>query len=87
MPKFRKKLVEIEARQFDGNNADDLIDWINTSTVPGNNAVLLHGFIFMINTLEGPMRVDLFDYVIKGVAGEFYPCKPHIFSQTYELVE
>lgn len=37
-----------------------------------------------IETLEGPMRVDVMDYVIRGVAGEFYPCKPEIFAQTYD---
>ena len=42
---------------------------------------------FMIRTLEGDMRVDYGDWVIRGVAGEFYPCKPDIFNQTYKLSE
>lgn len=40
-----------------------------------------------IRTLEGDMRADLGDYVIRGVAGEFYPCKPDIFEATYERME
>ena len=42
---------------------------------------------FMIRTLEGDMRVEYGDWVIRGVAGEFYPCKPYIFDQTYKLSE
>ena len=42
---------------------------------------------FMIRTLEGDMRVEYGDWVIRGVAGEFYPCKPDIFNQTYKLSE
>ena len=42
---------------------------------------------FMIRTLEGDMRVDYGDWIIRGVAGEFYPCKPDIFNQTYKLSE
>jgi hypothetical protein len=41
----------------------------------------------VIETLEGNMRTKIGDYIIKGVAGEFYPCKPDIFEGTYELVE
>ena len=40
-----------------------------------------------IETLEGVMRADIGDYIIKGVKGEFYPCKPDIFEATYEIVE
>ena len=41
---------------------------------------------YIISTLEGDMQVSFGDYIIKGVAGEFYPCKPHIFNLTYEAV-
>ncbi len=40
----------------------------------------------MIHTLEGEMRADPLDWIIKGVKGEFYPCKPDIFAATYEAV-
>ena len=39
-----------------------------------------------MNTLEGVMKASLYDYIIKGVDGEYYPCKPNIFEQTYELM-
>jgi len=42
---------------------------------------------FYINTLEGVMKASLNDYIIKGVDGEYYPCKPNIFEQTYERIE
>ena len=42
---------------------------------------------FTITTLEGDMKASLFDYIIKGIKGEFYPCKPDIFEATYELIE
>jgi len=42
---------------------------------------------FEIYTLEGTMTADIGDWIIKGVDGEFYPCKPHIFEQTYEIAE
>ena len=42
---------------------------------------------YYVNTLEGPMKVTDGDYIIEGVNGEFYPCKPDIFEQTYEVVK
>jgi len=60
-------------------------------------ALLCSGFLFnghvnpdgslTIGTLEGPMRCDVGDWIIRGVKGECYPCKPDIFEMTYELVE
>lgn len=78
--KYRKKPVVIEAIKFTGKNVDELTDFV------GDN---LHysGTYFYIPTLEGAMIVSEGDYVIKGVKGEFYPCKPDIFEETYEPVE
>lgn len=45
-----------------------------------------HTYEIVIDTLEGQMKADIGDYIIKGVNGEFYPCKPDIFEKTYELV-
>lgn len=87
--KFRKKPVAIEARQFETNNApnddhmDSLRDWINNE---GGMARHDSTDIF-IHTLEGEMRASVGDWIIKGVKGEFYPCKPDIFAATYEPVE
>ena len=44
-------------------------------------------YSIIIPTLEGDMKCSKRDYVIKGIQGEYYPCKPNIFEQTYELVE
>jgi hypothetical protein len=87
MPRFRKKPVEIEARKFetnndDGSHLDSLVDWIVSNGGSANH----NGTDLFISTREGQMRADCFDWVIKGVKGEFYPCKPDIFEATYDPV-
>lgn len=88
MPKFKKKPVEIEARQFKTNNDDgthlnSLVGWI-----VNNNGLAWHdGTDLYIKTLEGEMRADCFDWIICGVKGEFYPCKPDIFEATYDEIK
>lgn len=82
MAKYRKKPVVIEAVQFDGT--DESCDWIYPQLVNreiGRSCDKLH-----IKTLEGVMTANVGDYIIKGVNGEFYPCKPDIFHKTYEAV-
>ena len=82
--KYRKKPVVIEAVQFDGENFQEILEfakgksmwWINHPS---------HGMV--ITTLEGDMKASKGDYIIKGVKGEFYPCKPDIFELIYALVE
>ena len=80
--KFRKKPIEVEAWQLlpDGSNAKELA---------AHPSVSLHGATnkLMISTLEGLMSADPGDWIIKGVVGELYPCKPDIFAATYEAVE
>lgn len=88
MGRFRKKPVEIEAVRWDG--------W-ETVTLCQGEARLAHGAVLehdyrhphlaVIETLEGLMRVSPGDWIIKGVQGEFYPCKPDIFAATYEPAE
>jgi hypothetical protein len=80
MPFFTKKPVTIEARQYDGSLESrlEIGEWINSS---GHEAHV--GNVLVIVTLEGEHRADPGDWVIKGVAGEFYPCKPEIFAATY----
>nr|WP_202905413.1 hypothetical protein [Clostridium botulinum] len=81
MMKYRKKPVEIEAVQFTGNNTLEVIEFIGQQDLSiDSNAVL-------IPTLEGTMRADINDFIIKGVNGEFYPCKPDIFEKTYERID
>lgn len=100
--RFRKKPVEISAYQWDGTaeGATPIINWILSSWphaawyVAAGEPHLLRakdehdapGFL-VIDTLEGPHRADAGDFIIRGVAGEFYPCKPDIFEQTYDYVE
>lgn len=88
--KYRKKPVVIEAIQYSGIPTE--VD--NDSIVPAwaiearmNGVLYFDGTELMIETLEGPMHVSQGDYIIKGVAGELYACKPDIFKQTYESAE
>ena len=89
--KFRKIPVVIEAEQFKTNNEvgspnmDKLVNWMNQGK---EKMVAWHnGTNIFIETLEGTHRADVGDWIIKGVKGEFYPCKEEIFKMTYEKVE
>ena len=88
--KYRKKPVVVEAVQLLESNPGEAIDFIGreriaTASWEGRReeAVLTIG----IRTLEGVMTAHFGDWIIRGVAGEVYPCKPEIFEQTYEPVE
>lgn len=78
--KFRKKPVEIEAIQWTGENFVEITGW--SGDVWSVNIDQL-----IIPTLEGKHYANVGDWIIKGIQGEFYPCKPDIFEQTYETVE
>jgi hypothetical protein len=84
---YRKKPVTIEARQFDGTNAAEIAAWcggkVESATCHGDGPP----YLVVIDTLEGRMVAGRDDYVIRGVKGEFYPCKPDIFAATYEPAE
>ena len=73
----------IEAVQFDGT--DESCDWLLPQLKSGSISRSFNKL--HIKTLEGTMTADLGDWIIKGVNGEFYPCKPDIFDKTYEAVE
>jgi hypothetical protein len=75
--RFRKKPVVIEAMYFNNMTVGLAIAQWCGGTLKTSKAIV-------IPTLEGDMRADLGDWIIKGVAGEFYPCKPDIFEATYE---
>jgi hypothetical protein len=83
---YRKKPVVIEAMQYPGmrehTDALKVLTWLDE-----NGVVHTHDSGLVIKTLEGDMRADPGDWIIKGVQGEFYPCKPDIFEATYEAVE
>lgn len=89
MKQYRKKPVTIEAIQFDGLNPTEIKDFVgeNCEVEIYDNEVTPPVARIVIHTLEGDMEVSKGDYVIKGVKGEFYPCKPDIFQQTYESAE
>lgn len=77
---YRKKPVVIEARLLTALSAAEIAEWCGGSVLKNEyDATYIE-----IYTLEGVMRASLDDYVIKGVNGEFYPCKPDIFEKTYE---
>lgn len=86
--KYRKLPVVIETIQFDGTakNAKEIALWIGDGTLFGYS--IDYGYErFTIKTIEGIMTAQLNDWIIKGVKGEFYPCKPDIFAATYEPAE
>jgi hypothetical protein len=84
--RYRKKPIVIEAVQFDGSNGSKnaLMKLMDTNFIA---SVKIEGVEqFTIETLEGNMTATEGDYIIKGVKGEIYPCKPDIFEMTYEKV-
>lgn len=93
MAKFRKKPVVIEAVQFKNINRDEIQQFVGmelkqeieseTAYEAGMGAPISS---LTIPTLEGDMKAMSGDWIIKGVKGEFYPCKPDIFEATYEEV-
>lgn len=94
---YRKKPVVIDAMRWEGGPAaaSDVIDWIlatgqraaswNPEQLDEDGNVVL-GEHIAIDTLEGTVRADAGDWIIRGVQGEHYPCKPDIFDATYEPV-
>lgn len=80
--KYRKKPVEIEAVRWTGSNISEVKRFMNNSVMAFNEQNLK----ISIKTLEGVITASPYDYIIKGVKGEFYPCKPDIFEETYEEV-
>ena len=83
--KWRKKPVVIEAIQWSGENKLEVLAFCGTWADIYNDAEN-DETICEINTMEGIMIASVNDYIIKGIHGEFYPCKPSIFAKTYELV-
>jgi hypothetical protein len=84
---YRKKPVVIKAVQYDGNfrcldifSINEVSHFIISRDEEGNQCI-------KIPTLEGEMTASIGDYIIRGVKGEYYPCKPDIFEATYEKVE
>jgi hypothetical protein len=85
---YRKKPVEVAAVRFDGENGPSLAEWCGgrwrTEVKPSYRSDIAQWVD--IPTLEGVMRASVGDWIIRGVHGEFYPCKPDIFAATYDPV-
>lgn len=90
MPNFRKKPVVIEARQYTGGNDYEIISWAHQGLHAMHNAIIAQSpGGLSVRTLEDRDNIPSHfaspgDWIIKGVKGEFYPCKPDIFEATYE---
>lgn len=78
---YRKKPIVIEAIQYDGFHTGKIRDFCGSKVQEPLGKIFLE-----IITLEGVMKADPGDYIIRGVNGEYYPCKPDIFVKTYDLV-
>jgi DNA-directed RNA polymerase subunit RPC12/RpoP len=90
MAKYRKKPVVVEAVQWTGKNFEELAELIGSLEEgrPERRAVYDElDMTLKIKTLEGVMAANPGDYIIQGVQGELYPCKPDIFEATYEPLE
>ena len=83
MAKYRKKPVVIEAIRWTGDNYGEIERFIDGATMLRT----LHNVNLIIGTFEGDHIASKGDFIIKGVHGEFYPCKPDNFEKTYEYVE
>lgn len=85
--RFRKKPVEVEAVQLTDRNGVQVEQWVGShckfydrGVIPGHTSHVV------ISTPEGAMYGQVGDWIIRGVKGEFYPCKPDVFASTYEAV-
>lgn len=90
--RYRKKPVVIEAVRFDGSwtSAKPILGWIESTKLietPSPSWSDVYGGNILIYTLEGIMTASPGDWIIKGVANEFYPCKDSVFQQSYEVVD
>lgn len=90
MKKYIKRPVIVEAIQWNGLNLSEVKSFVGDACkyeyYDGGYQGVVPLSVY-IHTLEGDMKCSKGDYIIKGVNGEFYPCKPDIFEKTYELVE
>ena len=86
----KKKPVIIEYVQWTGTNVSEIMSFCGSAAhdiYQINLANMPVEYSLIIKTLEGNMRVEPGDYIIKGVHGEFYPCKSNVFKETYEIID
>ncbi len=88
---YVKKPVIVEAVQWKGETAADAIDFMIENNIPDDILSFMRDadgtLIITIKTLEGEMRAMPGDWIIQGIRGEYYPCKPDIFEKTYAVAE
>jgi len=89
--KYRKKPVIVDAWKWDGKSYNDAWNLIKNklgvkTPTPNFRVEDRDGICIIIKTLEGEMQANPGDYIIRGVNGEYYPCKSDIFGKTYELI-
>ena len=77
---YQKKPVTVSALKWDGTNLQEILSFTNNKAMMKNNTLI-------IPTLEGTMAAEVGSYIIKGVKGEYYPCRGDIFEDTYEEVK
>lgn len=77
---YRKKPVTIQAVQWTGNNYEEISAFMGRTPEVANNLALV------VPTTEGDLYATKYDWIVKGIKGEFYPCKPDVFDATYESV-
>ena len=78
--RYITKPCEIEAIQWNGTNDKEVLEFVKNK-----HYISFDGDLFLI-TLAGEMKASIGDYIIKGLRGEFHPCKPDVFAKKYELV-
>ena len=78
--RYKTKPCEIEAMQWTGRNDKEILDFVKNK-----HFVSFDGDLYLI-TLEGEMKASIGDYIIRGLRGEFYPCKPDVFVKKYEEI-
>lgn len=75
---FVKKPVEVQAIQWTGDNYEEIQEFV------GKDGCVRSGDTLLVYTLEGDHHASIGDWIIRGIKGEFYPCKPDIFEKTYD---
>lgn len=84
--KFVKRPVVVKAVQLSARNSIEVARWCSARVIqPGNEGVSFA--TLEIDTLEGKMEATSGDWIIRGIEGEFYPCKPYIFKKTYQELQ
>lgn len=82
MATYRRKAIELEALQWTGDNIVEIVEFCHSCYYYHRNDEP----VLMIETLEGTMTASTGDYIIKGIQGEHYACKPEIFNEIYEKI-